>query len=37
MQVETLVVVHVGLVSGTRHSALGGQVEPPEHAMIESV
>jgi hypothetical protein len=37
MQVETLVVVHVGGVDGAKQSAFGWQVEPPEHAMIMSV
>ena len=37
VQVETFVVVHTGFMFGTRHSALGGQLAPPEHAMIESV
>jgi hypothetical protein len=36
-QVETLVVVQVGGVDGAKQSAFGGQVEPPEHAMLISV
>jgi hypothetical protein len=37
MQVETLVVVQTGGVSGAKHWVFGGQVAPPEQDMTASV
>jgi hypothetical protein len=37
MQVETLLVVQVGGVDGAKHSAFGGQVDPPVHSGMVSV
>jgi hypothetical protein len=36
-QVETLVVVQTGGMSGAKHLAFGGQVDPPAHDWIMSV